>query len=192
MSFFLVCKVTNNAKKIDVDEISYLKSQYSANNKDQITFIKHFSSIEEVSSFEEIFEELKTILKCVKEDENMNLRNKALFGGWTSVARMVYKRGKLIKRKSLPQRFDDWMYKELEIRKQRIYDYINLYELMSVAPKLLNCRVNMTYFVKNHEILMTYSKSEEQILWKHWFNCTCDSCNSYSSEINASPSGIEY
>ena len=61
----------------------------------------------------------------------MNLRNKDLFGGWISVARMVYKRDKLIKRKSLPQRFDDSMYKEFEIRKQRIYDYIDLYELMS-------------------------------------------------------------
>ena len=43
----------------------------------------------------------------------MNLRNKALFGGWISVAKMAYKRDKLIKRKSLPHRFD-----------------INLYELM--------------------------------------------------------------
>ena len=79
---------------------------------------------------------------------------------------MACKRDKLIKKKSLAERFDDWIYKEFGIRKQRIYDYINLYELMSVSPKLLNCRVNMTYFVKNHEILMTYFKSEEQILWK--------------------------
>ena len=143
-------------------------------------------------SFEEIFEELKTNLKSMKEDENMNLRNKALFGGWISVARMVYRRDKLIKRKSLPQQFDNWIYKEFGIRKQRIYDYINLYELMSVAPKLLNCRVNMTYFVKIHEILMTYFKSEEQILWKNWFNCTCDVCNFYFSEINVTPSGMEY
>ena len=126
----------------------------------------------------------------MKEDENMNLRNKALFGGWISVARMAYKRDKLIKTKSLLQRFDDWMYKEFGIRKQRIYDYLNLHELMSVPPKLLNCRVNMTYFVKNHEILMTYFKSEEQILWKHRFNCICNDCNSYFSEINASPPGM--
>ena len=143
-------------------------------------------------SFEEIFKELKTILKSMKEDDNMNLRNKALFGGWISVARIVYKRNKLIKRKSLPQRFDHWMYKEFGIKKQRIYGYINLYELMSVAPKLLNCRVNTTYFVQNHEILMTYFKSEEQILRKHQFNCICDDCNSYFCEINASPSGMKY
>ena len=69
----------------------------------------------------------------------MSLRNKALFGGWILVARMVYKSDKLIRRKSLPRRFDDWMYEEFKIKKQRIYDYISLYELMSVAPKLLNC-----------------------------------------------------
>ena len=37
---------------------------------------------------------------------------------------------------------------------------------MSVAPKSLNCRVNMTYFDKNHEVLMTYFKSR-QIVCKH-------------------------
>ena len=55
----------------------------------------------------------------MKEDENMNLMNKALFGGWISVARMAYKRDKLIKRTSLPQRFDDLMYKEFGIKKQK-------------------------------------------------------------------------
>ena len=172
--------------------ISYLKSQYLTNNKDRITFIKNFPSLEEAPSFEEIFEELKTISKSMKEDGYMNLRNKALFSGWISVARMIYKRDELIKRKSLPQRFNDWKYKECEIKKQRIYDYMNLYELMSVAPKLLNCRVNMTYFVRNHEILMTYLKSEGQIVWKHQRNCTCNDCNFYISEIKASPSGMEY
>ena len=42
---------------------------------------------------------------------------------------------------------------------------------MRVAPKLLGCRVNMTYFVKNHEILMTCFENEGQIPWKHHFNC---------------------
>ena len=115
----------------------------------------------------------------MKDGENMSLRNKALFGGWISVARMVYKRAKLIKRKSLPLRFDDLMYEEFKIKKQRIYDYLSLYEPMSIAPKLLNCRVNMTYFVKNRKIFMTYFKSKEQIVWKHRHNCSCEDCNSY-------------
>ena len=54
---------------------------------------------------------------------------------------------------------------------------------MSVAPKLLNCPVNMTYFVKNYEILMGYvEENEEQIPWKHPFNCKCNDCNSYFFE----------
>ena len=162
------------------------------NNKDQITFVKNFPSVEEVPSFEGIHKELKIILKYMKDGENMSLRNKALFGGWISVTRMVYKRDELIEGKNLPQQFDNWMYEEFKINKQRIYDYINLYELMSVARKLLNCRVNMTYFVKNHEILMTYFKSKEQRVWKDQYDCTCEDCNFYFSEINASPSGMEY
>ena len=162
------------------------------NNKDQITFVKNFPSVEEVPSFEGIHKELKIISKYMKDGENMSLRNKALFGGWISVTRMVYKRDELIEGKNLPQQFDNWMYEEFKINKQRIYDYINLYELMSVARKLLNCRVNMIYFVKNHEILMTYFKSKEQIVWKDQYDCTCEDCNFYFSEINASPSGMEY
>ena len=114
----------------------------------------------------------------MKDCKNMGLRNNALFGGWIAVARMIYKRDKLIEGKNLPQRFDNWMDKEFKIKKQKIYDYLNLYKLMSVAPKLLNCRLNMTYFVKNREILMTYFKSKEQIVWKQQNDCTCEDCNS--------------
>ena len=82
----------------------------------------------------------------------MSLRNKALFGGWIAVARMVDKRDKHIEGKNLPQRFDYWKEKEFKIKKQTSYDSINLYKLMSVAPKLINCQVNMTCFVKNHDL----------------------------------------
>ena len=122
-------------------------------------------------SFEEIFEELKAILKSIKEDENMSLKNKALFGEWLSVAGKAFRRDKFIKGKNLSQRFDDWMFRECEIKKHTIYNYRNLCKLISVAPKLLGCQVNMTYFVKNHEILMAYFGNEEQIPWKHHLNC---------------------
>ena len=82
--------------------ILYLKSKYSTNNRNQIVFVQNFLSIEEVSSFGGIQEELKIILKHIKSGENMSLRNKALFGGWIAVARMVYKRDKLIKGVGLP------------------------------------------------------------------------------------------
>ena len=41
-----------------------------------------------------------------------------------------------------------------EIKKQTTFNHKNLYKLMRSAPKLMNCRVNITYFVKDHEILM--------------------------------------
>ena len=37
----------------------------------------------------------------------------------------------------------------------------------------------MTYFVKNHDVLMTYFENEGQIPWKDPFDCKCDDCNSY-------------
>ena len=32
---------------------------------------------------------------------------------------------------------------------------------MSAAPKLINCKINVTYFVKNHEILLNISMSRK-------------------------------
>ena len=97
---FLVRKAANNAKKMNINGIiSYLKSQYSTDNRDQITFIQNFLSQRNVPSFEEISEELKAISKSMKEDENMSRKNKALFGGWMSVAKKA--------KKDLPRRFDN-------------------------------------------------------------------------------------
>ena len=45
--------------------------------------------------------------------------------------------------------------------KQTIYNYKNLYKLMRLAPKLLNCRVNETFFVKNHKILFNYFEEKQ-------------------------------
>ena len=33
---------------------------------------------------------------------------------------------------------------------------------MTIAPKLMNSRVNMAYFVKNHDILMNYFEENEE------------------------------
>ena len=88
----------NNAKKVDISEIIlYLKSQYPTNNRNQIVFIQDFPTIEEVSSFEGIKEELRMVLKHIKVGENISLRNKVLSGGWIAVPRMAQKRDKLIK-----------------------------------------------------------------------------------------------
>ena len=105
LSLLLIRKAEkNNAKKADINEIIlFLKSQYSTNNRNQIVLVQNFPSIEEVSSFERIQEELKMISKHIKDDENMSLGNKALFGGWIAVARMVYKRNKFIKGVGLPR-----------------------------------------------------------------------------------------
>ena len=54
---------------------------------------------------------------------------------------------------------------------------------MNAAPKLLNCWVNMTYFIKNYEILLGYfEENGVQIPWKHNIYCTCEACISYFSE----------
>ena len=116
-----------------------MKSKYSANNRDQIVPIKAIPNLENVPSDQVIFEELKTISKSIEEDENLTLINRDLFGGWISVAKRAYSCVKYLEGKDLPRRFCDSMNKECGIRKQRIYDCLDLFMLTSVATRLLNC-----------------------------------------------------
>ena len=49
---------------------------------------------------------------------------------------------------------------------------------MCAAPKLCGCRVNMTYFIKNHKSLI---QNEGQMPWKCLgrFECKYDDCNAF-------------
>ena len=135
-------KNVKSAKKTDIAETNlYLKSQYSG-DENQVVFIQSYRG---EHSSEEIFKELKAMSKHVKESENMSLKNNTLFGEWLFNACSRYK---YIKKKDSPERFDEWVHKECAIGKQAIYNYINLYKLMYVAPKLCGCRVNITYFIE--------------------------------------------
>ena len=87
--------------------ISYLNSQYSFDNRDQITFIENFPSQRDIPFLESISEELKAISEFMKGAENISLKNKCIFGGSLSVVGNAHKCDKLIKEKNLPQRFDD-------------------------------------------------------------------------------------
>ena len=126
--------------------IFYLKPQYLEHNPQDRTFIPNIPS--EEHSFEAITGNLKTFSKSIKEDENMSLKNKSLIGGWLLMASKVYRH------QNLSCRFEDWLYEQCRIKRQTSYNYRNLFKVMSVAPRLMNCRVNVTYYFKNHEILL--------------------------------------
>ena len=89
---------------------------------------------------------------------------------------------KVYRRQNLSCRFEDWLYEQCRIKRQTSYNYRNLFKLMSVAPKLMNCRVNVTYFFKNHEILFKHFNEDIQTPWKHVVYCECEDCISYFGE----------
>ena len=109
----------------------------------------------------------------------MSLKNKVLLDGWISAAAKLFRRDKNMRGENFPGQFEDWMYRECGIKKQTIYNYKNLYKLMRIILKLVNCRVSMTYFVKNNEIFINYIKDNEEEPWKHSISCDCEDCNSY-------------
>ena len=117
----------------DIDEIIfYLKSKCSAHNEEPRIFIHDIPT--EEPFFEAITGFLKTFLKLIMEDENMSLKNKCLFGGWILMASKVY-RGE-----NLSCRFKEWLYCLCKIKRHANYNYRNLFNLMSAASKLMNCR----------------------------------------------------
>ena len=120
---------------------------------------------------------IKTYSKSITDVENTTLKNKALFGGWLEAAFIVYRRDKM-SGKALPNRFEDWIQRECGIKKQTIRNYKKLYKLANVAPKLFNCRVNTTYLIKNHDILIDYFQNNNTP-WNHASDCSCQNCNLY-------------
>ena len=162
---FLVRKdvVKNEVKNVN-ETIFYLKTQYLPHNQEQgTTFIEDISSQEDQFTFETISAQLKLFSRSTKEVENMVLKNKVLLGGWVSTAAKVFRRKKN-REENLPDRFEDWMERECGIKQRTIYNYKNLYKLGKIAPKLMNCRVNMAYFVQHHKILINYFEENDE-LW---------------------------
>ena len=86
----------------------------------------------------------------------MGLKNKTRVGGELLMTAKIYKRQNLL------CRFEDWLSNEHGIEKQTFYNYRNLSTLMSLAPKLGNYEVNVTYFYKKHEILYKYFVDKAQ------------------------------
>ena len=60
------------------------------------------------------------------------------------------------RRRNFSSRFEDWLCCLCKMKMQTSYNYRNLFELISVAPKLMNCRVSTTNFIRNYEILLKY------------------------------------
>ena len=110
----LICKA-QSTKTENVDEIIFdLQFKYSTHNEKPRLFIDDIPR--EEPSFEAIFGYLKIFSKSIKEDENMNLKNKYLFGGWILMASKVYRM------KDLSRRFKDWLYSLSKIKRQVSYN----------------------------------------------------------------------
>ena len=55
--------------------------------------------------------------------------------------------------------------------------------MMSIAPKLMNCWVNMACSVKNHEIFHNnFEENDKQIPGKLNVYCACNACILYFPE----------
>ena len=133
----ILVRKAKNQKLISIEKvIFYLKSQYLEHNSQDRTFIPNITS--EDPSFEAITGNLKTFSKSIKEHESMRLKNKYLIGGRLLMPANIYRQQKL------SCQLEDWLYEKCGIKKQTSCNYRNLHKLISLAPKVMNCRVNAT------------------------------------------------
>ena len=146
---------------MNIDEISfYLESLHSTHNEEPRTFIN------DVPTEEPYFE---AITNYQERWKNENMKKMKIFGGWILMA------SKLYRKENLSYWFEDWLYRLSKIKRQAIYNYRNLFKLMSAAPELINCKINAAHLVKSHEILLNYcNELETQTPWKHAFSCMCE------------------
>ena len=115
----LLIRKEKTEKPVNIDKIIfYLKSTYSTHNKEPRTFIDDIPNKE--PSFEAMTNYLKTLSKYIKDDKNMSLKNKCLFGGWILMA------SKLYRKKNLSYRFEDWLCRLCKVKRQASYTYRNL------------------------------------------------------------------
>ena len=56
-----------------------------------------------------------------RKQENKSLKNKALLGGWISMAARVFRREKNMRGENLPGQFEDWMHKNCGMKRQTTY-----------------------------------------------------------------------
>ena len=115
----LLIRKEKTEKTVNIDEIiSYLKSMYSTHDEEPRTFIDDIPTY--APFFEVMTNRLKTFSKCTKDNENISLKNKCLFGGWILIA------SKLYRKENLPYRFENWLYRLCKVKRQASYNYRNL------------------------------------------------------------------
>ena len=110
----------------------YLRKNYSTHTE-QRARIDDIPQDDKLS-FEEMSDYLKTFSKSVIEVENMTLKNKVLLRVWLSTAAKVFRRDKM-RGKNVPNRFEDWMFRDCGIKKQCII--IKIFISYNNCPKVI-------------------------------------------------------
>ena len=171
-------RTENNLNSI----LSELKSKYIPSFPEVEKYIPNPPDRKKVKTFKELESELKNHSSYVKDSNNFVLKNVCLLGQWLSLAYDVYRYDKLVnQREDLPKRFELWLRKHCKLSKTVSYNYRNFSTLVGKAPKIINCRLGLIYFIKHHDILSTYFRNNGGV-WKHKLTCDCDMCEEYFSD----------
>ena len=55
---------------------------------------------------------------------------------------------KVYRKENLSYRFENLLHRLYKVKRETSYNHRNLFKLISAAPKLINYKINATYFVK--------------------------------------------
>ena len=173
-------KETSSEKEIDVKTILLeMKKKFIPTIPKVEKYIPEPPDRKKIKHFEELKPHLTSYNSNLKEVDNCFLMNVYLYGRWLILAYEVYRYEKLICRnKELPSKFEQWIERNCDISRTSSYNYRNFAKLIQKSPKLVYCRVGMKYFIKHHDILLTYFTNNDSP-WRHKLACSCDICLKY-------------
>ena len=182
----LIARKTKPTKKIeDIDSlIELLKSSFDLSLPNINAYIPNTPKTKNIKRVKEIEQKLKDIASYVNNIENFSLKNGYLFGRWLCLAFELYKREKYVfKNVELPQTFEKWIVRDFNISKTRSCLYRKLVGLIDTAPKLVHCRVSISFLMGKYNTLHTHFKTIDSV-WSHTDTCDCEQCKKYFGTFN--------
>ena len=156
----LIPKKKKPSRHEDVDNLlDLLKSKYDLQLPKIDGYIPNISH--KIKNIKEIKPYLKEYASYMKNIENFSLKNACLLGGWLCIAFKIYRKEiYLFKNVDLPRTFEKWININFNISKTRSCTYRNLAKLVKMVPKLIHCRVSVSFLMEKCIILKTYFENK--------------------------------
>ena len=123
----------------------------------------------------DILQEITKITGHYPHIEKFSMGNAYVIGTWLEAAFTKFEENMANRRGG---NFEDWLNVNTHFKKSKANDLRNFAKLAKTIPKILNCKLPLTFFTKNFSVLMKHVQGKNEA-WNHSFMCQCQLCSEY-------------